>query len=639
MDWDFANGLSLLREYILERKPVLVTGIVLSVLFVVAVDDRMRRTRMLPRVGHLLRGVWSALVNRRASRSRGVDAAVMVDPAARNTHVNHHAHIPLRESAPVDRHSAADSARHRPYHLLFDGEGWQEGALRRGRSARLLFSDIAGAAGSQVATLLGERLDDTARQNARLVILVTPPPGLIFRSDGGTARFVDGRLAGDVIFDFDVAVDCPDRVDIGIEFYGASRLYGVTLPVAVSDVGKAAIPIPDAVPGRTIQLDAGDATSQETVLLKLGLGVDGLQLLLLHAKAGAAVQYTCEARLPKLDAAAIQTLLNSVGSELGADFFDGASWRDAAPAEADLAQCRERVASAGSILHRALTQSPEAKTLFAYLDGLPEGTRIVVATPGLVLPLELAYPPGYSKNWPTAQKQLAPPVLEKFWGMRFALEIVHSGEGDYRGLQATHHRAKRAVILNLDKGIAGADLGPLDIHRNLKTRLDGLGISCSVADDCDAMREVLLGGRGAASVIYVYCHGAGAAPGTGESESLRLDADCAVTPFDAVPESRHSAAPVVVLNACQTGNTSPLLFTGFLDMFRKQGALGVIATSFYIPIVFGAEFGARLVEACITHKVPLGERVRRLRRDYARGGNPVPLFYSVQCQLDPEETP
>jgi hypothetical protein len=151
------------------------------------------------------------------------------------------------------------------------------------------------------------------------------------------------------------------------------------------------------------------------------------------------------------------------------------------------------------------------------------------------------------------------------------------------------------------------------------------------------MKSILLEAGTPARIVYVYCHGAPAQPGKGSSERLDLGIGCAVRPDDMQTLRKFESAPIIVLNACLAGATSPLLFTSFLQSFRAQDALGVIATTFYVPILFGAAFGARVVRNCLSGNLPLGEKVQLLRREHAELGNPVPMFYSVQCQLSLEK--
>jgi hypothetical protein len=165
-------------------------------------------------------------------------------------------------------------------------------------------------------------------------------------------------------------------------------------------------------------------------------------------------------------------------------------------------------------------------------------------------------------------------------------------------------------------------------------RLEGL------QDDCDAMRAVLQDADSDATLIYVYCHGSAANPFGGSDEVLQLADNCQVGPADLAGSTRYAGAPIVFLNSCQSGAHSPLAFASFLQAFRRRGALGMIAASFPVPVVFGAHFGAAVVERYLERRGSLAVALLGLRRRHLiERGNPVPLFYALQCQLSFPEPP
>lgn len=516
--------------------------------------------------------------------------------------------------------------------LRLDGEGWQGNALRRGRTARLSFGDAIAASETFLRFHGAKFAAEISRPEAELTLLLRADAGIAVRSRVGLAQFREGRLCDAVHFDLDVAADAPERVALSLQFFGATTLlYSVPFALPIADLHAADLPslrLPE------LDLDATDAQLADKalgpqLLLSLSLRQDRLELTLTEYHEG--VASVTLAATTTLTAPGLQTLLDRVQAELGPDYFAAASWDSADPQPAHLQACVARAASAGSLLHRELAKAG-AELLLARIDEKPDGTRLTVASADVLLPLELLYPYEYSPRWPQSQREAHPPRADRFWGARLALEVLH---GDGRGieLKRRHRRAQPRVSLNIGPDIRNADV--LRIHEDLRTSLQQAGVATAQSADCDAMREVLLLARSDAAVIYVYCHGSGAQPQRGAVEALQLDFDCEINPDAVVGDRRYPHAPVLILNACHSGQTSPLLFTNFLSAFRGQDALGIIATSFYVPQVFGAKFGAELVQACLERSLPLAENVRRLRQRYARAGNPAPLFYSVQCQLDP----
>jgi hypothetical protein len=90
-----------------------------------------------------------------------------------------------------------------------------------------------------------------------------------------------------------------------------------------------------------------------------------------------------------------------------------------------------------------------------------------------------------------------------------------------------------------------------------------------------------------------------------------------------------SGHPVVVLNACETGNLNPLYSAHFAAAFLKHGALGVVATECPVPDVFAADFAQYLYERLL-EGTPLGESLLSARRYFLETAhNPAGLLYAM----------
>lgn len=520
-----------------------------------------------------------------------------------------------------------------------------DGALRRGGHVRLLFSDRS--AEGAVQALHGRLLDLYALEGGRLTLTIDTPMGIeVEGPDVVVACFQSGRLAKESGFDLHVAADCPASVALVMSFFARGvRLYSTSIAVQVrSEAGQGLGRDVAAEHLRPVNLDFEGipATGRSSMLLKASLGIDGLTLALFQFDADRQIEYMLDAQYPGLNAASLQALLEQVRYELGLDFFNADDWSRSDPGSPQwrdtpaLRECCDRVASAGWLLHQRLASTQKGLALLDHIGGQGEGTRLTISTAAVFIPFELMYPQPFRKNWPLSEKQRHPVDPMRFWGTRFGIEVVHSGEGDYRTLRQRHLQSPRRVSMNLNATITtDGSIQPLEIHEQFASKLRRVKIDCAINSNCEAMREALQTAATKASVVYLYCHGDKALPSSGATEVLMLDYDCTLRPDDLLMDRRFACAPVVILNACHTGAPSPLLFTGFLQAFRMQGALGVIATTFYVPILFGANFGASIIDACVERRRPLGEELRLLRRSHALQGNLAPLFYSVQCQLDP----
>lgn len=174
------------------------------------------------------------------------------------------------------------------------------------------------------------------------------------------------------------------------------------------------------------------------------------------------------------------------------------------------------------------------------------------------------------------------------------------------------------------------------VHDGLAATLRAQGPGVEVKADGQGMRDVIVRAKTDATLIYVFCHGSPPpSPAAPQPETLQLDRGCSVS-VEQIDEQRvYPNAPVVFLNACSAGACSPLSFTGFLKAFRRKKALGLIAPNFAVPTCFAARFGADVVNACFhSPGRSLAGLLLGFRQQHMQRGNPLPLLYAVQCQLD-----
>lgn len=87
--------------------------------------------------------------------------------------------------------------------------------------------------------------------------------------------------------------------------------------------------------------------------------------------------------------------------------------------------------------------------------------------------------------------------------------------------------------------------------------------------------------------------------------------------------------PLIIMNACETGNLNPFYTSHFAGALLRHGARGVVATECAVPDDFAAEFAQVLYEHLLAGK-PLGESLLTARRRFlAERGNPSGLLYSM----------
>lgn len=311
----------------------------------------------------------------------------------------------------------------------------------------------------------------------------------------------------------------------------------------------------------------------------------------------------------------------------------------APPAEGIVAQefqeCLERAATAGWELYTELSDNG-LQAILEKINSMPDGSLLTVNTDCAFFPWEMLYPSAYSADVPADQR----PALKKeeFWGYRFIISynLLPTDSQGWEPPTDEHNSGPAFVSLNLNPTIDGDfklnSFKPIAYHRDFFTQeLSERGDLKATGGEITAN---LLSDENRATIIYLYCHGSSYVPfGTGE-EMLTLDALTNIKPATLrLKDNKYLRAPVVILNSCSSAAQSPLSFSSFHGAFRKKGAMGVIGTTIQIPGTFAAAFGRRLIEDYLAG-VPLGVALQRLRRELLDRGNPLGLFYSLQCPPD-----
>jgi hypothetical protein len=87
--------------------------------------------------------------------------------------------------------------------------------------------------------------------------------------------------------------------------------------------------------------------------------------------------------------------------------------------------------------------------------------------------------------------------------------------------------------------------------------------------------------------------------------------------------------PLIMMNACETGNMNPLYTSHFAAAFLRHGARGVVATECAVPDVFATNFAKQLYKHLLNGE-PLGESLLITRKYFLeKYHNPSGLLYSM----------
>jgi len=315
------------------------------------------------------------------------------------------------------------------------------------------------------------------------------------------------------------------------------------------------------------------------------------------------------------------------------------------PSVADLAL--RRLARHGAALWEGLLNPPGASSdvhaLRAHLRARSRGgpLRITVVGHRIALPWALLYDGDPDEAIRT----------EGFWGFQHqvAAQPLHgrrrAGGGDNRLGSAQGLPTLLALNLDLER-----ELGAPVIAEQ-RQALGALGLAAREVNTEDGLRDALAS-RSDAALIYLCGHmGSPLRQSVGpaidmDEVAIALSATGApltladlrrVAPVELEPRLR--AGPLVVLNACSSGELTPLSFGGLVPYLLDQGARAVIGTSIETPTHFATAFGPALITAVVRDGLTVGEALRATRaRFLEQYRNPLGLLYTLYGQASLQVT-
>jgi hypothetical protein len=307
-------------------------------------------------------------------------------------------------------------------------------------------------------------------------------------------------------------------------------------------------------------------------------------------------------------------------------------------AELAFKECLERVATAGWELYKGLSNDPEFAKVLEAVEKLESGSTVSIKTNCAFLPWEILNRSPFNWKDPDEIKAERPVQPQNFWGNRFLIECLLAGEKhSYKTPSAMHQSSPAYVSMNVFRTIdqeVGGNFLPGKSHETLCTELEP-DAKAELRRDGKEIRKVFFENNYGPTLIYFLCHGQNDKPlNPSQREKLEIDVKDFVAPNDVYVDSKYPSGPIIFLNSCSSGAASPLAFSTFLSEFRKKNALGLIGTSFPVPITFGSAFGQELVRQYVKKHKPIGQALLDLRRQQLANGNPIGLFYTLQCPVD-----
>ncbi|MEO8367128.1 MAG: CHAT domain-containing protein, partial [Pseudoxanthomonas sp.] len=316
---------------------------------------------------------------------------------------------------------------------------------------------------------------------------------------------------------------------------------------------------------------------------------------------------------------------------------------DIAPEHRDAALVE--LARAGYLLYRMLFHHPAAdlqcKAIGDWLrkQALDASTMLTlqVIGEGFPVPWALLY---MADGWDESTV-----TWEGFLGLRHVIEqIPLQNDMSTADSLIEEQPAGLSVSLNLNTGI-DAQMKMDVVQRQasywtaLKTTRPGLRVTTRT--QASELLSALASSETDDQILYLFCHattvGLGGVGGPNGS-SLTLSNDKAVTLADlnlmAATDRKLKGNPLVFINACESGELSPMFYNGFVPYFMSKGARGVIGTECKMPALFAAEWARLFFDELLAGK-PLGQTFLDLRRRFVIDhGNPLGLLYGLHSNAD-----
>lgn len=298
-------------------------------------------------------------------------------------------------------------------------------------------------------------------------------------------------------------------------------------------------------------------------------------------------------------------------------------------------KCMDSTLNEGSTLFFKLSDNG-LEEIMSGLDKMEDGSTISIDTDCAFLPFEILTSKSFinDPNLPAIQDPSKP---EDMWGYRFIIDynVKTNGTDEIGSLLALHLNNKPFIGMNLNPSIdddfQDKAFKPLEQHE-MFYKADITTTHGEVDMVADSILEKLVSNDYKATLIYLYCHGSNSNPfAINNDELLQLDEKTTFNPGQLRKfKNEYPNAPIIFLNSCLSGQPSPLSFTSFQAVFRRKKALGFIGTAIKMPATFAAAFGCRLINDYL-QGAPLGAAIWKLRRELVEKGNPLGLFYTLQC--------
>ncbi len=495
----------------------------------------------------------------------------------------------------------------------------------------------------------GTKLDELLTAEKSELDIVIVPRGFTLRDSKWAQRvtFINGAIEQEAVFHLRAADELTENsvIDVIFESNGAV-LYEFPIPLRLVETLDASVG-PAEFPPLEFNLDElAAAGSREQRAARLLIFADGDKLSISFDNLVTEQSFTVSPK--KLTRSSLADLLGETKASLE-PIPNHTIWttledtmarpKGGSSGEKAFKQCLEGVATAGWLLYSSLAEDDALKPILKAIDDLPYGSTLSIRTDCAFLPWEILNPSDFNVKYGAAVKEQSPVQPQNFWGNRLSIECLLAGQGQTYKSPAGIHEASPAylsmnVFRTIDQDFVGSKFLPGQSHETLSAELAPT-LKTEVRKTGDDILRVFDTLNYEATLIYLFCHGQNdKALDPNQREKLEVDEDKFLSPNDLPKKIKYPRGPIVFLNSCSSGASSPLAFSTFLSALREKQALGLIATSFPVPITFGSAFAQELMRRYLKQKQPMGKALLELRQEQLAKGNPMGLFYSLQCPAD-----
>ncbi|MGK7877025.1 MAG: CHAT domain-containing protein [Xenococcaceae cyanobacterium] len=290
------------------------------------------------------------------------------------------------------------------------------------------------------------------------------------------------------------------------------------------------------------------------------------------------------------------------------------------PREQELAN----LAKVGHVAFNKVFSHPDAQTAIGQLISFSQKVSIQVVSEDFFLPWELIYPATLDE----------PFSCYHFWGMNHLISrliIQNACPGAFVSPEISFNNCPKLGMLTYS-GLAGVAKKELKFFQELKKKKQlTLFLLRSLDPDNwqEEFREFKSFWENSLNLAHFACHAAYKSDSPSLSYIL-LSQEFSITLEDMdAYKIEMDGHPLIIMNACETGNLNPLYTSNFAAAFLKYGARGVVATECAVPDAFAADFAEQLYAHLLAGN-PLGESLLAARRYFLQKyNNPSGLLYSM----------